>query len=75
MIAYYPDKVFEAMGVLEQPLFDSTVALIEAFEHICQQIAADPSFAHMPHELTKDFPTWHFDFLKALKDWKPGEGA
>ena len=38
MIAYYPDKVFETMGALEQPLVDSTVALIEAFERICQQI-------------------------------------
>ena len=36
MIAYYPDKVFETMGALEQPLFCSTVALIETFESICQ---------------------------------------
>ena len=53
MIAYYPDKVFETMGALEQPLFDSTIALIEAFERICKQIAANPSFADMPHELAK----------------------
>ena len=72
MIAYYPDKVFETMGTLEQPLFDSTVALIEAFERICHQIAVDPSFAHVPHELTKDFPTLLLNFLRAFKAWKAG---
>ena len=70
MIAYYPDKVFETMGALEQPLFHSTLTLIEAFERICKQIAANPSFAHMPHELTKDFPTLLLKFLKAFKAWK-----
>ena len=46
--------------------------MIEAFERIFQQIAADPlaSFAHMPHELTKDFPTLLFTFFKAFKAWK-----
>ena len=58
------------MGVLEQQLFDSTVPLIEAFERICQEITADPSFAHVPHELTKDFPTLLFNFLKNFKAWK-----
>ena len=28
--------------------------MIKAFECICIRIAADPSFAHVPHELTKD---------------------
>ena len=70
MIAYYPYKVFETMGRLEQQLFDSTIALIEAFERICKQIAANPSFAHMPHELSKDFPTLLLKFLKAFKAWK-----
>ena len=58
------------MGVLEQQLFDSTVPLIEALERICQEITADPSFAHVPHELTEDFPTLLFNFLKNFKAWK-----
>ena len=53
MIAYYRNKVIETIGAFEQQLFDSTIALIEAFERICKQIAANPSFADMPHELAK----------------------
>ena len=74
MIAYYPARVFEAMGALEQALFDSTVPLLEAFERICHQTAADPSFAHVPEELTKDFPTLLLNYLRAFKAWKVPDG-
>ena len=70
MSAYYPIKVFKTMGALEQPLFDSTVALLEAFERTCQQITADPSFANVLYELTKDFSTLLLNSLKAFKAWK-----
>ena len=75
MIAYHPTRVFETMGALEQALLDSTVPLIETFERICHQIAVDPSFAHVPHELTKDFPTLLLHFLRAFKAWKVPDEA
>ena len=75
MIAYHPTRVFETMGALEQALLDSTDPLIEAFERICHQIAMDPSFAHVPHELTKDFPTLLLNFLRAFKAWKVPDEA
>ena len=74
MIAYHP-TIFERMGALEQALFDSTVPLIEAFESICHQMAADPSFAHVPHELTKNFPTLLLNFFRAFKAWKVHDEA
>ena len=66
-IAYHPTRVFETMNALEQT--------IEAFERICHQIAADPSFVHVPHELSKDFLTLLLNFLKASKAWKVPDEA
>ena len=44
--------------------------LIKAFNSICHQIAMNPSFAHVPHELTKGLPTLLLNFFKAFKTWK-----
>ena len=49
--------------------------MIAAFERICHQIAADASFAHVPHELTKDFPKLPLNFLRAFKAWKVPDEA
>jgi hypothetical protein len=77
MIAYRPTHVFENMGTLEQALYDATVPLIKSFERICNSLLSSETktFAEVPHELTKDFPTLLFDFLKKFKAWKVPDEA
>lgn len=76
MIAYRPTHVFEAMGTLEQALYESATPLIVAFEKIRDSLRrAKGNFAQVRHELTKDFPTLLFEFLKRFKAWKVPDEA
>jgi len=77
MIAYRPTHVFESMGALEQALYESATPLLTTFERICSHIQSSPgkSFQEVPHELTKDFPTMLFEYLKRFKAWKVPDEA
>ena len=70
MIAFRPTHVFESMGALEQALLDAATPLMATFDRICRTIDARTPFSLVPHELTKDFPTLLFNFLKCFKAWK-----
>ena len=75
MIAYRPTHVFESMGALEHALLEATTPLLDAFEKICACIQKDKAFSEVPPELTKDFPTLLFEYLKRFKAWKGPDEA
>ena len=75
MIAYRPTHVFESMGVLEIALLEAATPLIAVFEKICRIVHIGGSFMAVSHELTKDFPTLLFEFLKRFKAWKVPDEA
>lgn len=75
MIAYRPSHVFESMGQLEQPLFESSVPLLNMFHGICNALLACKCFAQVPSTLTKEFPTALFEYLKRFKAWKVPDEA
>jgi len=77
MIAYRPTHVFESMGALEHALLDAATPLLTAFQKICNCIrsSAGHSFQDVPNELTKDFPTLLFEYLKRFKAWKVPDEA
>ena len=77
MIAYRPTHVFESMGTLEQALYESATPLLTTFEKICSHIITSPgkSFQEVPHDLTKDFPSLLFEYLKRFKAWKVPDEA
>ena len=76
MIAYRPTHVFEAMGKLEHELLEAATPLLRTFEAILTALRDnDGSFAAVPHELTKDFPTLLYEYLKRFKAWKVPDEA
>ena len=77
MIAYRPTHVFESMGTLEQALCEAATPLLTAFENICSSIQSSRSrsFQEVPHELTKNFNTLLFEYLKRFKAWKVPDEA
>ena len=75
MIAYRPTFVFESMGRLEQPLYEKAIVLLALFEKIGRSVQEHGSFAEVPFELTKNFPTALFEYLKAFKAWKVPDEA
>ena len=75
MIAFRPTHVFESMGALEHALLEATKPLLDAFEKICNCLKKDKAFGEVPHELTKDFPTLLFEYLKRFKAWKGPDEA
>ena len=77
MIAYRPTHVFESMGALEHELLEATTPLLATFQKIvdCIRSSAGHSFQDVPHELTKNFPTMLFEFLKRFKAWKVPDEA
>ena len=74
MIAYRPAHIFESIGALEQALFEAASPLMVRFEKICACIrvrtSRSRSFQAVPKELTEDFPTMLFEYLKCFKAWK-----
>jgi hypothetical protein len=70
MIAYRPTHVFESMGALEQPLFESAGPLITNFMQIAECLASNESFSDVPVNLTIAFPTMLFEYLRNFKAWK-----
>ena len=75
MIAYRPTHVFESMGALEHALLEAATPLLSAFQKIYTCIIRNGSFDAVPHELTKDFPTLLFEYLKRFKAWKVPDEA
>ena len=77
MIAHRPTHVFESMGRLEQALFEISVPLLNEFHSICDSLLSSPGkcFAAVPTNLTKEFPTTLFEFLKRFKAWKVPDEA
>ena len=77
MIAFRPTHVFESMGALEQALFESAVPLLSSFERICTALRSSDHtcFQEVPSDLTKDFPTMLYEYLKRFKAWKVPDEA
>jgi hypothetical protein len=75
MIAFRPTHVFESMGQLEQALFESAVPLITNFQRIVECVASGGSFQVVSPELTCQFPTMLFEYLKRFKAWKVPDEA
>ena len=70
MIAYRPTHVFEAMGPLEKALYEAAIPLLKTFQNICSVVKTHGSFQAVPSELTENFPTMLFEYLKRFKAWK-----
>jgi len=77
MIAYRPTHVFEAMGAMEQALFESAVPMLNEFHAMCDALMQAPfrHFQMVPAALTKEFPTTLFEFLRRFKAWKVPDEA
>lgn len=78
MIAYRPTHVFESMGPLEQSLLESSIPLLETFQKIRDSLRNPEQlrgFAGVPEELTAEFPTMLFEYLKRFKAWKVPDEA
>jgi len=75
MIAYRPTHVFESMGALEIALVGAATPLISLFEKICKLVHAGGCFMTVSRELTKDFSTLLFEYLKRFKAWKVPDEA
>jgi hypothetical protein len=75
MIAYRSTHVFESMGALEHALLDAATPLLEKFQQICSVIKDKKAFSEVPSDLSKDFPTLLFEFLKRFKAWKVPDEA
>jgi hypothetical protein len=70
MIALRPTHVFESMGKLEQALYESAVPVINCFQRIVKHVESKGMFQNVPFELTADFPTMLYEYLKRFKLWK-----
>lgn len=70
MIALRPSYVFEQMGSLEKALYEVAGTLIPLFERILEEVIQKGAFDAVSDELTKDFPTLMFEYLKNFKAWK-----
>ena len=71
MVAFRPAHVFESMGALEQALLEAATPLLYAFEKICCSLKSNGGhFSLLSADLTKDFPTMLFEYLKRFKAWK-----
>jgi len=75
MIAYRPTHVFESMGVLEQSLYESALPLLTNFQRIVEGVAIVGSFQGVPVDLTCNFPSMLFEYLKRFKAWKVPDEA
>ena len=75
MIAYRPTHVFESMGALETALLEAATPLITTFQKICAVVKQGRGFQAVSPELTKDFPTMLFEYLKRFKAWKVPDEA
>ena len=70
MIVHRPTHVFETMGKLETELLGAATPMLAAFEQMCNQVHAEKEFGKVPPQMTKDFPTLLFQYLRAFKAWK-----
>ena len=77
MITYYPTHVFESMGTLEKPLFESSEKMLKTFQNICNIIHTSPNhcFHDVPHELSEKFLTMFFEYINCFKTWKTPDEA
>lgn len=72
MIAYTPTHVFESINILENELLEAATQLFKNFYLICESILSSKnnSFQNVSHEITKDFSTLLYEYLKKFKAWK-----
>ncbi len=75
MIAYRPTHVFESIGPLEQSLFEAALPLLGTFQRIVERVASAGSFQGVAFDLSCDFPTMLFEYLKRFKAWKVPDEA
>ena len=75
MIVFRPTHVFESMGQLEQKLYNSAIPLVSRFECIADCLATKGSFQSVPVQLSIDFTSLLFEFLRAFKAWKVPDEA
>ena len=71
-------RIFLAGFMIEHALLEAATQLISSFEKIMDAIkraGATGSFHDVPSDLTKEFPTLLFKYLKAFKAWKVPDEA
>lgn len=72
MIVYHPTHVFEEINTLEKSLFESSKKMLTIFQNICKiiQLSTNHSFRDVPYEMSKDFMTMIFEYMKCFNEWK-----
>ena len=78
MITYRPTYVFEDVAnPLAQALLESSAKVLNAFHAIvrCIESGRTRSFQDVPHDLSVDFETLLYEYLKAFKAWKVPDEA
>ena len=72
MIVYHPTNIFEEINTLENSLFESSKKMLTNFQNICNiiHLSANHSFKDVPYEMSKDFMTMVFEYMKCFNEWK-----
>jgi hypothetical protein len=73
VIAFKPTHVFDSVGPLERDLQDAVHPLLSTFERILQIVVSTGSFQCVSKDLTHDFPTLVFEYLKRFRAWKTAD--
>lgn len=67
LIICYPNSVFEELGHVETSLLEASVAMINAFDAVCQQIHDGLS---IPPPMTRTLLETYNAFMQQFMDWK-----
>ncbi len=70
MIVQWPSEVFESVGALEKALIDSAIAFVNNFQSLAEKAVEVGAVSLIPTDLTRNFPTLIFEYLKCFKAWK-----
>lgn len=66
MIRYHPDQVFESIGILESPLFEASVKMLDEWEKVLQSVRNNT----LTREEVQEFRVVHDDFMVKFQAWK-----
>ncbi len=75
MIASEPLKVFESIGALEQPLYESATVLTAKLELLAERLQQTGTFYLISADLAESFQPVLTEFLKRFKAWKVPDEA
>ena len=67
LVVYHRNVVFETMGALQTALVEAVVPLMERFQLIIDAVREKRFISEIPDELTQDFPTLLFEYLRRFQ--------